>query len=84
MKKYSSITKGSFRRTSPTKKRIGTLAIVGVICVILFWLVPQVLAGLASFVSVPIQASKTWLAQSSSNLPHYFRDRKVLIQENSY
>ncbi len=82
MKKFSSTTRVSSRRTSQTKKRIGLLLIVGLLSVFLWWLIPQALATISSLVMVPIQSSKTWLFESSGNLPQYFRDRSALVDEN--
>lgn len=82
MKKYSSITRVNSRRTSPIKKRIGAILIVGCIAALLVFIAPRLLAGVASVVAAPVQKTKTWLAESSGNLPLYFRDRQELIEEN--
>lgn len=82
MKKYSSITRVSSRRTSPTKKRIGVVVITGAIALLLIWLMPVVLASIVSVVATPAQKTKTWLSNSSGNLPQYFRDRQALIEDN--
>ena len=81
MKKFLSTTRENSRRTSRTKKRIGTLVIIAVIVSVLLWLVPQVLAGMAAMIATPIQATKTWLFQSSGSLPSYLRDRHELINQ---
>ena len=83
MKRYSSTTRVSSRRSSPNKKRIGVVVIVGGILILLLWFVPFVLGFFASLIITPIQATQSWLAESTSNLPHYFRDRGALIAENT-
>lgn len=81
MKKFSLTTKGSSHRTSPTKKRIGALTIVGVSVLLALWLLPYVFAGLAAIMITPIQRTSVWLSESTGNLPMYFRDRASLIAE---
>ena len=83
MKKFSSIARANSRRTSPIKKRIGVLIIATVILAFLFWAVPQLVSGVASAILTPIQMTKTWLTESSGNLPMYLRDRNELIEEIS-
>lgn len=82
MKRYSSITRGSSRRTSLNKKRIGVVVLLSVFLILLIWFVPFVFGFFASLVIAPIQATHTWLYESSSNLPFYLRDRSALIEEN--
>jgi len=81
MKKFSSTMRASSRRTSRTKRRIGTFVIVAVVLLFLLWLVPQVLARVASVIITPIQATQNWLSESSGNLPSYLRDRNDLINQ---
>lgn len=82
MKKYSWITREKSRRTSPTRTRTLKLLAVGAVAVFLLWLVPQLLAQTVALVATPVQATKTWLFESTGNLPHYFRDRRALVAEN--
>jgi len=82
MKKFSSITRVSSRRTSPIKRRIGLIVVVGLLALFLLWVVPRAFAQVAAIIFVPIEITKTWLFESSGSLPQYLRDRTVLIKEN--
>lgn len=82
MKKFSSTTRGSSRRTSQIKKRIGIAILVGVVLLVLIWVTPRALGAIASLIFTPIQSAKLWLSESTSNLPTYLRDRNELIEEN--
>lgn len=81
MKKFLSTTRESSRRTSRTKKRIGALIITAVVTTGSLWLLASIFAGLASLIATPIQVTKTWLFESSGNLPSYLRDRNALITQ---
>lgn len=83
MKKFSSITRESSRRTSRNRKTL----YFGLFCatlIFLFTLVPSVIGGLAQFLIYPIDAATSWIRNSQSTLPTYLRDRSELntkIQE---
>ncbi len=80
MKKFSSITRVSSRRTSRSKQ----LALFGGVALLvggLLVLVPIIFITLASLIFTPIANVKTWLFESSSSFPQFFRDRTTLIGE---
>ncbi len=82
MKKFSSTTRVNSRRTSPIKKRIGLIVIIGLLALFLLWVVPKAFAQVAAIIFVPIEVTRTWLFESSGSLPQYLRDRATLIEEN--
>ncbi|OIP78412.1 MAG: hypothetical protein AUK16_00320 [Parcubacteria group bacterium CG2_30_44_11] len=45
------------------------------------WLAPRAMYVTAALVMTPINVVKTWLAESSSSLPQYLRNRSVLIEQ---
>ncbi|MCA9361606.1 hypothetical protein KC845_03555 [Candidatus Kaiserbacteria bacterium] len=46
-------------------------------------LIPTISASIASIVISPVTKTKTWFAESTANLPMFFRDRTELINEIS-
>lgn len=81
MRKFSLTTRESSRRTSRIKKRVVALGAVVVVAAGLLWLLPSLFAGAAALIATPIQMTKTWLFESSGNLPSYLRDRNELVDE---
>jgi cell shape-determining protein MreC len=80
MKKFSSTMKANSRRTLQNK-RISQVVIAGCALVLLLWLLPFAMHVTASLIMAPINGVKTWLAESSSILPQYIRNRTVLVEE---
>jgi cell shape-determining protein MreC len=80
MKKFSSITKGSSRRTSRNKK-IQLIALLFGALVVALLVLPSVVAFFASLVFLPVHSLQTWVEHSQSSLPQYLRDRAALIRE---
>ncbi len=80
MKKFSSITRVNSHHTS----RANTLkktALAGCIALLLFFLVPRLLAGLVSLILTPVHELQTWIAKSSDSFPQFFRERATLIAQ---
>ncbi len=75
--------KASSRRTSPIRQRLLKIIGIGAVTLLLVLFVPRLLAGVASIVMTPVQATKTWLAESTSDAPSYIRDRATLVDEIS-
>lgn len=80
MKKFLSTTKANSRRTSQNKHII-QLLLAGGFLILLLWLVPYAVHVTASLVMAPINGVKHWLAESSSSLPQYLRNRAELVEE---
>jgi cell shape-determining protein MreC len=80
MKKFSSTTKANSRRTLQNK-RISQVVLIGCVCMLMLWLLPRALYVTAALVMAPVNGVKTWLAESSSSLPQYIRNRSVLVTE---
>ena len=80
MKKFSSTTRGSSRRTSQNKK-IKTILIVSVICMSLLFFIPKIVLITASAFVTPVNAVKSWLLESKDSFPQFVRDRNALAKE---
>lgn len=80
MKKFSSITRVNSRHTSRAE-HLKRIALIGVIGLVLLFIVPKLLAAVASLVISPVYSFENWLAVSSDSFPRYFRDRSELIDE---
>lgn len=74
--------KGNSRLTS-RKKQLRAVLILGVVAVLMFYLVPRIVGGAASFIFTPIAQFETWFYESGATLPQYFMDRKKLVDENA-
>lgn len=84
MKKFSLTTKANSRHTSRAKGITIALAIF-LVCVLLYFVIPKVVATVSSIVFIPIHTVESWILYSSDALPQYFRDRDALIGElNTY
>lgn len=70
------------RRISQIKKLQQILLVVGV-CLVVLFLLPKLFNGAVALIAAPINATKTWAAESSSSLPQYFRNRSELLKEIS-
>jgi cell shape-determining protein MreC len=80
MKKYSSIRKGNSPRAYlPRSVRIAVLCAL-VACLLVF-VVPTIARAVVAVVMYPIEATRVWLAESSSSLPQYLRERETLVAE---
>lgn len=78
MKKFSSTTKGSSRRTflnSPGAR----VAAAGLMLVLVLMFVPSVLRYASALVLLPVVKFEHWVAESGSALPTYLRDRSALL-----
>lgn len=69
------------RHSSKTRRRLLQVTLVTLFFVVLVLLAPRVMSGVAATVMYPIHATNTWLAESSSLLPSFFRDRQALVEE---
>jgi cell shape-determining protein MreC len=69
-------------RTSRNKK-IVRIAVLGASLVVLLVLVPMVALWFSSLLLTPVAKTKTWLAESTSSFPLFFRDRTELINRIS-
>lgn len=80
MKKFSSITRVNSRRTSQNKK-LRTIALTALVCIVLLFLLPRVFVVVASVIVAPVNSVKHWVTDSSASLPQYFRNRSELVEE---
>lgn len=69
-------------RTSQNKKLFRIFA-VSLVCLLSLALVPVLISGAVSLIAAPINMTKTWVQESGSSLPQYFRNRATLISEIS-
>ena len=72
--------KGNSRRISQNKT-LRNIAVTGVLVSLLLYVTPFLFAGAVALVFSPIHATKTWLAESSSSLPQYIRNRSELLEQ---
>lgn len=79
MKKYSSITKASFRRSTTKRWQIGFFLTIAVLLV--GWLIPSLASFLSYIVMTPVVTVSTWYEKSESAIPLYFRSRASLNNE---
>jgi cell shape-determining protein MreC len=70
------------RRISQNKKLI-RITVIAVGCILVILLMPKLVNIAVAIVVAPINISKTWVTQSASSLPQYFRNRSELIHEIS-
>ena len=68
-------------RHTSRNKRLRTLALLGIVAVILLLLVPKIFSYGASLALSPLHALDAYLKESSASLPQYLRDRGALIAE---
>ena len=77
MRRFSSKTK---ERSQPLwKSRRVILAAVSLL--VLAWLMPAVVSGIGSVVLYPVHVFQVYLAESSSSLPVYLREKQTLLSE---
>lgn len=81
MKKFSSTTRVSSRRTSH-KKKVRKLLYTGLFLTVLVFLMPRLFGFGAALVVVPVLYFENTLASIGSFLPDFFQDRVQLIKEN--
>lgn len=81
MKRFSSTTRVSSRRTSPKKRVTRTLAIGGVLIAALM-VAPSLFGTVTSVVLTPVMHFETLLAKSGNLVPQFFVDRNTLIRTN--
>lgn len=67
-------------RTS-RNKQITKIGITGASVLVVLFFLPTIIATGVSFLLTPIHMTETWLQESSSELPYFFRDRVALIDE---
>ncbi len=72
--------KASLRRNS-RNKRLFRIAVLVVILLVAFYLVPRTLSFVASIVMSPVISVQHWLNQSTDTIPSYFRDRNALLEQ---
>ncbi len=80
MKRYSSTTKGSSRRS--TIKLWYRGALVTVVFALIGWLMPNVLSFVSYVVLLPVQQVNEWYQYSEDAVPKYLRSRENLVKEN--
>jgi cell shape-determining protein MreC len=61
--------------------RLKKIALVGAVALVLFFLVPKLVASVTSLVLTPVHALQTWISKSSDSFPQFFRDRSTLIAQ---
>jgi cell shape-determining protein MreC len=57
------------------------IALVGAVALVLFFLVPKLVASITSLVLTPVHALQTWISKSSDSFPQFFRERATLISQ---
>lgn len=80
MRKFSSTTKVSSRRSSRSK-HLRLILAVGASAVAAYYVLPRLLFFIASVLMLPVLATQSWLAGSSGAIPEFVRDRTNLIEE---
>jgi cell shape-determining protein MreC len=80
MKNYLSTKKGSSRQRF-LPRNIKILAIVLIVMLLSYYLVPRALSLVVATVLYPIESTRVWLSESSGSLPSYLRERTILLQE---
>ncbi len=79
MKKYSSITKASFRRSTTRRWQFGFLTTLAILMV--GWLIPSVISFFSYIIMAPVVAISSWYEYSEATLPQYLRSRASLTDE---
>ena len=79
MKRYSSTTKGNYRRIS--HKRYRTWLFVSGAIIIFGLIFPWVISVVSAVVLYPFHATSTWIKTSGGVLPTYLRSRAELVEE---
>lgn len=82
MRKFSSTTKGSSRRTFHHNPLV-LLVVAGVCVVALVVFAPRVVSFAASIVLTPLVRIEHWVGESSGALPSFLRSRTALLEEES-
>lgn len=77
MKKFSSTTKASYRRSWLTRRiRIAIILVISLVLV--GWVLPSFTRTIAGLVLQPVVAVSSWLESSQATIPSYLRDRNDL------
>ena len=79
MKKYSSITKANYPRTSHKKRR--WWFVVSIALVLIGLLLPWLISKVSSIVLYPFHATTVWVKNSDGVIPSYLRSRSELVSE---
>ena len=72
--------KTRLRHTSK-RKQVFQVIFLSVLVIAIGMLVPRIFSGLAAVIMYPIHSTNTWLAESSSLIPVFIRDRQSLENE---
>ena len=79
MKKYSSITKVNYPRTSHKRRKFWFIISLIIVCVGL--LLPWLFSKVSAVVLYPFHATTVWVKNSDSFIPTYLRERSELVDE---
>lgn len=80
MKMYSSTTKGSYRHSSTKRARRNWLLVL-VSVILISWLFPWLISGVAAVVLYPFHVTSEWVKTSPGLIPNYLRSRAELVRQ---